>query len=163
MVATGERISKQVRSALMAALTVLAGACGSQGGPETTSSGSEAASGGVIAVHSGGGAYTTSSGVQFGADTDFSGGSTYSTTKAISGTPDSALYQDQRYGNFSYTFAVPNGSYTVVLKFAEIYWSAAGNRVFDVAIAQLIVGRVHEIVRGGELERLRAHAELARA
>ena len=35
------------------------------------------------------------------------------------------------------------------------------NASCDVTFAQLLVGRVHEVVRGGELDRHRAHAELA--
>ena len=37
------------------------------------------------------------------------------------------VYQDQRYGTFSYSFAVPNGSYRVRLKFAELYYGNAGS------------------------------------
>ena len=40
----------------------------------------------------------------------------------------------ERFGNFSYNIPLPNGSYTVTLKFAEIYYSWAGARVFDVKI-----------------------------
>src|SRR5207248_3308467 len=42
---------------------------------------------------------------------------------------------NERYGKtFSYAVSVPNGTYSVTLKFAEIYWTAAGRRVFNVAI-----------------------------
>ena len=40
----------------------------------------------------------------------------------------------QRYGNFTYNIPVANGDYVVTLKFAELYFSAAGRRVFDVLI-----------------------------
>ena len=43
-----------------------------------------------------------------------------------------AVYQDQRYGTFSYSFAVVNGSYRVRLKFAELYYGNQGARVFHV-------------------------------
>ena len=40
-----------------------------------------------------------------------------------------------RSGNaFNYSFNVPNGTYSVTLKFAEIYWTEAGKRIFNVAI-----------------------------
>nr|BBH92320.1 hypothetical protein KTA_05190 [Thermogemmatispora argillosa] len=77
----------------------------------------------------------------FVADTDYSGGSTASTSAAIdtSGVTNpapQAVYQSNRYGNFSYT--IPNltagAAYTVRLHFAETYWSAAGKRVFNVSI-----------------------------
>jgi hypothetical protein len=44
------------------------------------------------------------------------------------------LYKNERYGNFSYNIPVPNGSYTVTLLFAEIYWTSAGKRVFNVSV-----------------------------
>ena len=95
-----------------------------------------AASGGstTIQVHAGGAAYTDSQGSVWSADTGFTGGSTASTTAAISNTSDQPLYQSERYGAFSYNFTVPAGSYSVTLKFAEIYFSASGQRIFSVAI-----------------------------
>lgn len=77
----------------------------------------------------------------FQADAFFSGGTTASTTSAIdtsgvSNPAPQAVYQSERYGNFTYTF--PNlqagASYTVRLHFAEFYWSNAGQRVFNVSI-----------------------------
>jgi hypothetical protein len=85
-------------------------------------------------VHSGGTAYTDALGQVWSADAGFIGGNTASTTSNIANTPDSKLYQMERYGNFSYQFAVPNGSYNVVLKFAEIYWTKTGQRIFNVSI-----------------------------
>jgi Malectin domain/Domain of unknown function (DUF1929)/PKD domain len=87
-----------------------------------------------IFVHSGGNAYTDTLGNSWAADNSFTGGKTSSTTRAIANTPDPTLYQTERYGDFSYQFTVPNGSYGVTLKFAEIYWSGVGQRVFNVAI-----------------------------
>ena len=34
----------------------------------------------------------------------------------------------------NYNVPVTNGSYTVMLDFAELYWNAAGKRVFDVTV-----------------------------
>jgi hypothetical protein len=88
-----------------------------------------------IRVHAGGGAYTDPLGQVWSADYGFSGGSTYSVTNPISNTNTPTLYQSQRYGSgFSYQFTVPNGTYTVNLKFAELYYTSTGNRVFNVAI-----------------------------
>ena len=91
-----------------------------------------------IRVHSGGAAFTDpATGNVWSADTGFTGGNTFSTTNTITDTanPSQApLYQTQRYGNFQYQFSVPNGTYTVNLKFAEIYWTTTGKRVFNVAI-----------------------------
>jgi hypothetical protein len=87
-----------------------------------------------IRVNAGGGAYTDKAGNTWSADTAFSGGGTYSITGAIAGTTDGRLYQSERNGNMSYAFSVPDGTYTVTLKFAELYWTAAGQRVFNVSI-----------------------------
>jgi hypothetical protein len=87
-----------------------------------------------IFVHSGGAAYTDTLGQVWGADAGFIGGNTASTTSNIANTPDPKLYQTERWGDFSYQFAVPNGSYNVVLKFAETYWTKTGQRIFNVSI-----------------------------
>src|SRR5208283_5469120 len=88
----------------------------------------------VFAADSGGGQYTSQSGVVYKADTDYSGGKKGSTTAAITGTSDPTLYQTERYGNFSYSIPLADGSYNVTLKFAEIYWTAAGKRIFNVSM-----------------------------
>lgn len=85
-----------------------------------------------IRINSGGPAFTDSISQAWKADQNFTGGNKYSTTSAIAGTTDDTLYQTERYGSFSYQFPVPNGIYDVVLHFAEIFFSAAGKRVFDV-------------------------------
>jgi hypothetical protein len=90
----------------------------------------------VLAIDAGGGAVGS-----FGADAEFSGGATRSTTATIttSGTANpapAAVYQSQRYGNFSYV--VPNltsgASYTIRLHFAEFIQNGPGLRTFSVAI-----------------------------
>jgi len=90
----------------------------------------------VWAVDAGGPAAGT-----FQADTGFSGGDTYSTTatidtSAVTNPAPQAVYQSQRYGNFTYTATglTPGASYSVRLDFAEIYWNSAGQRVFNVTI-----------------------------
>jgi hypothetical protein len=70
------------------------------------------------------------------ADSDYDGGKTYSTVKPVAGTLTPELYQSERFseGPFGYRFCVPNGVYTVKLKFAEIWFDASGKRIFDVAL-----------------------------
>ncbi len=89
-----------------------------------------------IRVNAGGGAYTDPSGAVWSADFGYSGGSTFSTSSAILNSTTAPLYQSERWqaGRFSYQFPVPSGSYTVRLKFAEIWFTAPGRRVFNVAI-----------------------------
>jgi hypothetical protein len=91
-----------------------------------------------VLVNAGGPAYVDSKGRTWSADTGvvgtgYSAGYTWTATNQISGTPDPALYQTCRYAeNFTYQFSVPNGSYTVVLKFAEVSYASANQRVFNV-------------------------------
>jgi hypothetical protein len=90
-------------------------------------------------VNAGGPAYTDSQGHVWSADENFTGGTAAVTTSTITGalpaSSDQTLYQSQRYGSpFSYTFNVPAGSYQLTLKFAETYWTAAGQRTFNVSV-----------------------------
>ncbi len=92
-------------------------------------------------MNSGGPAKTDSSGNEWQADTAYTpggagyvGGSTYSTGASIAATQDDALYQTERWGMSAYKFPVPNGTFVVTLKFAELYYASAGQRVFDVKI-----------------------------
>ncbi len=92
---------------------------------------------GAVSINAGGAANGT-----FVADTGFSGGSTYSVTTAIdtsqlTGTiPAQAVLQTERYGEFTYTVGgfTAGSAQAVTLYFAEVYWSAAGQRTFNVAI-----------------------------
>jgi hypothetical protein len=70
------------------------------------------------------------------ADADYDDGKTYESIKEIGGTAVPELYQDERFneGPFEYRICVPNGEYTVTLKFAETWFTSAGERIFDVAI-----------------------------
>jgi beta-galactosidase len=77
----------------------------------------------------------------FVADEDYTGGSTASVTNAITTTgvtnpAPQSVYQHNRYGNFTYTIPglTAGASYTVRLDFAEEYWTAAGDRTFNVLI-----------------------------
>ncbi|MEB3310438.1 MAG: malectin domain-containing carbohydrate-binding protein [Snowella sp.] len=90
----------------------------------------------TILINTGGGQYTDATGQVWLADQYFTGSTnTYAVTSAIAGTNDDSLYQDERYGNnFSYNIPVSNGTYLVDLNFAELYWNASGQRIFDVTI-----------------------------
>ena len=75
------------------------------------------------------------------ADEDFTGGTTTSTTAAISTTgvtnpAPQSVYQHNRYGNFTYAVPgyTPGATYTIRLHFAETYWTTAGSRIFNVLI-----------------------------
>ena len=77
----------------------------------------------------------------FAADSHVQGGSTYVSGNAVStvgvvNPAPQAVYQSERYGNFTYTLSglTPGVSYTLRLHFAEIYWTSAGARVFNVVV-----------------------------
>ena len=67
-------------------------------------------------------------------DEGFADGDVYEATDAVvTNTTVPALYGVERYGMTAYSFAVPNGKYTVKLHFAEVYSgiSGPGDRVFS--------------------------------
>ncbi|WP_246455322.1 malectin domain-containing carbohydrate-binding protein [Hymenobacter citatus] len=89
-------------------------------------------------INAGGKQVSTDRGV-FAADKYYvpAPGNTAAVTGNIAGTINDALYQTERYGTngtFRYALPVTNGQYTVVLHFAETFWSEAGRRVFDVTL-----------------------------
>jgi Malectin domain len=91
---------------------------------------------GAVQINSGGPAVAP-----FSADADFTGGATAGTgnainTSGVTSPAPQAVYQTNRYGNFSYAIGglTANANYTVRLHFAEEYWTTAGSRVFNVTI-----------------------------
>lgn len=53
---------------------------------------------------------------------------------SIADTEDDVLYQTVRYNTGGYYLDVPNGKYTVTLKFVEPHYNQKGVRVFDVSL-----------------------------
>jgi hypothetical protein len=106
---------------------------------ESTNSGEKSAVLGAfaLAVNSGGSATG-----QFVADANFTGGTqAAAVTSAIDASglaapAPPAVYQTERFGNFAYTFTglTPGVNYKVRLHFAETYWTAVGQRRFNVSI-----------------------------
>ncbi len=90
----------------------------------------------VVSINAGGAASGS-----YIADADFSGGTASASTATVNtanvtAPPPQAVYQSQRYGNFTYTIPglTAGSTYTVRLHFAETYWTAAGDRTFNVLI-----------------------------
>ena len=90
----------------------------------------------LLQINAGGGAVAP-----FTPDKDYAGGTAYSTaapvtTTGVANAAPAAAYQTERYGNFTYTLAglTPGAAYTLRLHFAEIYWTAAGQRLFNVKV-----------------------------
>jgi pentose-5-phosphate-3-epimerase len=120
----------------------------------------------VLLVNAGGGEYTDSNGDVWSADFGFNTGSKSSTSVAISGTEDDALFQTQRWDGktgeeLKYSFDVPNGNYVVNLYFAENYTGALrqGARVFDVLLEGSNVERNFDIysVAGANTAHIRSY------
>ncbi len=77
----------------------------------------------------------------FGADANVSGGSVYRVgtaidTSGVSSPAPQEVYQSERFGSFTYALPglTPGRTYTLRLHFAEVYWTSAGQRVFNVSI-----------------------------
>ncbi|MBN1950448.1 MAG: endo-1,4-beta-xylanase [Bacteroidales bacterium] len=63
-------------------------------------------------------------------------GNRYSTTNTITADADAEIYQSERYYSFlAYAIPVEEGrDYILTLKFAEIYFTTTGSRIFDVFV-----------------------------
>ena len=127
-----QRASKHWLRLLLVSLWLIVGISASINLPAFSTS--AAAQSSIIRINAGGGGYTAPDGRVWSADTGFSGGGTYAVGATIAGTSDATLYQSERFGNFSYNLSVPNGTYQVTLKFAEIWFTTAGQRVFNVTM-----------------------------
>lgn len=94
-----------------------------------------------IRINAGGPSTIDPAGVFWNGETGASAGSTFSAGTPVTGTATPYIYQSEHFntGPFSYTFPVPNGLYTVNLKFAEIYFTSPGLRPFNVTLNGLPV------------------------
>lgn len=101
-----------------------------------------------VAINAGGGAVPP-----FNADRDFAGGSTSShavtiDTSGVTNPAPMQVYQDIRFGNFSYTIPgfTAGVNHTVRLHFAETFWTTTGQRIFNVSINNTAVLTNFDIV-----------------
>ena len=96
----------------------------------------------IIRVNCGGEAYRDHLGNEWSRDQVYrpgswgheSGGYALFYPFEINGTVDDPLYQAERNALNFYRFTVPNGTYIVTLKFAELYYRKIGERIFHVDI-----------------------------
>jgi len=97
--------------------------------------------------------YTDTSGNVWAPDT-YGNGTTSNSTNTITGTTDASLYQTAQWGTpLTYAFTgLPAGNYLVTILNAEIYWTAAGDRVFNVTAQGVTVASNYDIfsAAGGE-------------
>ncbi len=114
-----------------------------------TGTGACATTSAAVDIDAGGGAAAP-----FVADRDYAGGSSYTTTHAINtanatNPAPMAVYQSEREGTSTYTIPnlTPGSTHTVRLHFAELYFSNAGQRAFNVAINGVTVLANFDIVK----------------
>jgi hypothetical protein len=96
----------------------------------------------------GGSTYVAQDGTVFGPAPALSHGSiTLKQRNApVDGTLDDALYTGYGSGTFGYDIAAPvAGTYRVDLHLAEMYWTRAGARVFDVALEGVVPASFNDI------------------
>jgi subtilisin family serine protease len=107
-------------------------------------------------VNAGGSAYVDTLGDVWAADQRHTNGSwgyvqkskTDSTNRTIFGTPDQPLFRTQRIDPYGYRFDnVPNGTYQIELRFAELNSrERIGQRLFDVIAEDSLLLPAHDIV-----------------
>lgn len=101
-----------------------------------------------VRVNCGGASFTDPNGHLWQADT---GHDTSQTTASIAGADIQAVYQKEAFSpsGLSYTLAVPVGTFTVKLRFAEIYLTEIGQRVMDIKINNATVLSNFDILNSG--------------
>lgn len=130
-----------------------AGVAALDGCPEDAVESTEELGPNILRINSGGPEVTTVDGSFWAADEQYGGGSfaAYSAEAYVSEIADTDLdiiyltetitTNEDNDGPFSYNIPVSNGTYTVKLHFAEVYWGVpnafddeggAGSRIFDV-------------------------------
>jgi hypothetical protein len=89
----------------------------------------------VLAINAGGPTFVLNSGVTYAADSNFTGGTATTTVFDVAGTDNDPIYYSYRSGTtFSYSLAVPNGIYSLVLNWVDPTKTAAGQRKFNVTV-----------------------------
>jgi hypothetical protein len=95
----------------------------------------------AFTINAGGNAFTTAGGKLFSADSYFANGTVSAEAAGdVLNTSDDYLYRTGRHGSvFSYGLPTGNGTYDVVLHFAETWWGyktpgGAGSRRFNVDV-----------------------------
>ena len=99
---------------------------------------------------------TESSGIVWSPDAWVTGGQLAGHAVSVSGTDEPDVYGRERYGHFEYALPVDQGSYTLILHFAEEYFGpgnpgngGVGSRVFDVFCNGAALLRNYDIFKDG--------------
>lgn len=99
----------------------------------------------LIAINCGGDDYEGSDGVTYIADKYYSGGSSsdFGLQYDIANTKDEDIYQTERWSNGDLVYRLPvalvDGKYIIILKFSEVYFSAAEDKIFDIQLGTTTV------------------------
>ena len=101
---------------------------------------------GPFRLNAGGAEYKDSTGVTWVADQYFEGGTAFSSPGPIVFTNQLPLYTTQRTGDFVYRIPVRNGLWSIQLLFAELVYTAAGKRTFDVTVNGTVVSASYDVV-----------------
>ena len=107
----------------------------------------------VWAVNVGGGAYTSSDGIEYSAEEFVSGGQVGELDEVL-GSQDPALYYSYREGDIRVDRSIPNGVYDVILHFAEPAEIGGRERLFDVFVNDKSVIRELDVMvsRDGKIK-----------
>jgi hypothetical protein len=107
--------------------------------------------------------YTDRNTVSWSSDRYFHSGVQVQRHDPVAGTDDETLYQNERFGNFSYTIPVAqNSRYTVTMKFCESWFGpgrpaggGAGERLFDISFnGRILLGNFDVFREAGSLRAL---------
>jgi hypothetical protein len=107
--------------------------------------------------------YTDRNSRLWSSDRYFHGGVQVQRHDPVPNTDDETLYQNERFGNFSYAIPVAqNGHYTVTLKFCESWigperpvGGGAGRRLFDISLnGRILLGNFDVFKEAGSLRAL---------
>lgn len=92
----------------------------------------------LLAINCGGEAFKDSKDIQYLEDSFVDGGqsSDFGSQFEIKNTYDQTPYQTERWSenDFTYTLPISEGKHTIVLKFSEVYFNSASEKIFDVNI-----------------------------
>ena len=127
----------------------------------------------LAAINCGGQSYVSESGVIYEKvsvfikqDNYFDAGQTsdYGLQYDIRLARDEPIYQTERWHSDSFIYSIPlkyTGKFVIVLKFSEVYFNEAGQKVFDVAIGKKVV--IKDLDVFGKVGKAAAHDEYIQA
>ncbi|CAG9312411.1 unnamed protein product [Blepharisma stoltei] len=103
----------------------------------------------VMAINSGGSAYTSFYGFSYSADTYSTGGTIYVVGGSVANTKDDSMYLSERYAKTSWGYSLPlstDGTYVLILQFCDILFTTTNTRKFTVKIGSYVVANNLDLV-----------------